>query len=132
MGSFRDITVDISEDIGKAIPNEISKTNAWLQYIPYIGQASQVLSASDNFFTAYGDTEGDLEVATKAGIQGYSSSSDPGRYGSGGDVNKDVWNTIGQVGNLFSFSKGSSTSGTSASVNTQNAMGVFDNPYLFG
>lgn len=95
-----------SEAIGKAIPNEFSKLNSFLKFIPYVGQVSQGISSVDSAATAYGDT-GSIGTGIQAGAKGYFGSIDPGQYGSGymrtGQVTpkKDIFNTFGGIGNLF-------------------------------
>jgi hypothetical protein len=54
---------------------------------------------------------------------------DPGFYGSP-NVNRDIWNIMGQIGNLGSFGTGMD-GGTMFSPNQGNIMGILDNPYFF-
>lgn len=85
--------------IGKAIPNEFSKLNSFLKYIPYLGQANQVISSIDTGATAYGDT-GNFQTAINAGKGGFYGSRDPGFYGSP-NINRDWANITGQWGNVL-------------------------------
>ena len=92
----------ISETIGKAIPNEFSKLNAFSKYVPYVGQATEVVAGVDRAATAYGDT-GDVGTTINATTGGIGKSRDPGVYGSpGAEPNRDIWNILGQSGNLLS------------------------------
>jgi hypothetical protein len=91
-----------SETIGKAMPNEFSKLNAYSKYIPYVGQATEAVAGVDRAATSYGDT-GDAGTAIGATMGGIGKSRDPGVYGSpGAEPNRDVWNILGQSGNLLS------------------------------
>ena len=126
MGWFQ----DTMETVGKAIPNEVSKLNSITKWIPYVGQASQVISSIDAGATAYGDT-GDFGASFPAAMSGFFGSTDPGYYGSGGDINRDIWNTIGQIGNVFGGVGGGLATGNYMGAG-QSVLGMFDNPYLFG
>ena len=132
---------NLQESIGKAIPNEFSKMNSWTRYIPGIGQYLSILSAIDNGATAYSDIierGGSGTQAFQGGGQGImagmtGASQDPGRYGSP-NVNRDAWNTVGQVGNYFTLGQqGSGLGGSGVSPNYGGLIGLFskDNPYFF-
>lgn len=133
--------------VGKAIPNEISKTNSfskYTQYIPYFGPflsaAQKGVSAIDNAATAYGDERenggGDLGTAiygAQLGIQGRSAS--PGDYRTGYQnlQGRNFFDVAGQIGNyLPSYQSGDGGGswdfGDSFGQNGQN---VFQNRTLF-
>jgi len=124
---------DIMESIGKAIPNEISKTNSVTKYIPGWGQVLQVIGAIDSGSTAYSDVEergGSGREAMMAGGQSAMSNMsgqgvDPGRYGSP-NVNRDWANMIGQTANYFNY-----TQGGGVSPNMGGLMNIQSNPYFF-
>lgn len=114
---------DIADWIGKAIPNEISKTNGlskYTQYIPMVGPALSLaqkgLSAVDNAATAYGDEKenggGNWGIAINGamkGIQGQSAS--PGDYKTGyvNQSGRNFFDIFGQVLNYMpSYSSGDS------------------------
>lgn len=121
MGGFLQKT---SESIGKAIPNEFSKLNSVLQYVPLLGQINQGLSAIDAGATAYGDT-GNPFTAGASGFQGFYGSIDPGRYGSP-NSNNDWANTIGNIGNLFKGMNGQGGGQFGGSQTYQNLLNLFN------
>ncbi len=129
------------ETIGKAIPNEISKTASVTKWIPVIGPYLQAIGGIDAAATAYGDTGDWGKMAGAALNAGMGYGQDPGQYGGDGSVNRDIWNTIGQVGNIGRQLTGTIAGagagndyhkifGAAKGVNT--GVGIFSNPYLFG
>lgn len=122
------------ESVGKAIPNEFSKVAGVARYIPYVGQAIQIMGAIDSGATGYSDVKergGSNSQALQAGAQGAiqvasGGSQDPGRYGSP-NVNRDAWNMVGQTGNYIRFGS------NGVSPNMGGIMGLTqkDNPYFF-
>lgn len=131
---FTKFTQNTAEAIGKAIPNEFSKVASVLKYVPYVGQAMQILGAVDSATTGYSDVKdrgGSNSQALQAGFQGgvqvaSGGAQDPGRYGSP-NVNRDPWNMVGQTGNYLSFN------GSTVSPNMGGFIGLTqkDNPYFF-
>jgi hypothetical protein len=129
MGWYR----DLMHGVGKAIPNEFSKTASVGKHIPYIGQAMQAVGSVDAYATGYADMrdKGSSPMEAQFGAVQHGmrpamgQSVDPGYYGSP-NVNRDAWNTIGQLGNLGSFGGGG------FSPNVGGLQGIMNNPYLFG
>ena len=133
--------IEMTEAIGKAIPNEVSKLAGWLKFIPGIGQAAQVVGGIDAGTTAYADT---YEKNKEAGVSSdrarlrafwnaVNSSGnaamvgqDPGMYGSGGHRNDDWANKIGSTAGLFN-AFGGGRGGTGG--NLQGIMGAGSNAY---
>lgn len=127
MGWFK----DLSETVGKAIPNEFAKSNSWAKYIPFWGQISQIVGGVDAGTTSYADKRdrgaGSGESLFAAGQNMYSGalgSRDPGIHGSP-NVNRDPWNMAGQVGNLFSVGAGNQVSPNYGSI-----LNIANNPYF--
>lgn len=96
----------IAGTVGKAIPNEIGKLNAFsnlLNFIPGIGPvlstAVKATAAIDAGATAYGDS-GNLSAGFQAAAPALSGRSvDPSRYGSGPDYRPDTLAKVGSYGN---------------------------------
>lgn len=138
MGFFR----DIAEEVGKWIPNEISKTNSfskYTQYIPVVGPfvsgGQRALSAVDNAATAYGDT-GDIGTAIRGGpmgVMGQSASPGDARTGFYNTSGRNFFDIAGQIGNYlpgFSTDAGGSVNGFDLS-SLQGSQKIFSNPTLF-
>jgi len=120
--------VQIAGGIGKAMPNEVTKLNSLLQYIPYLGWLTRGMSALDTGGTTYDDiySQGrdlgytDTQARQKAlmpAIQGgigsfMGGSANPGRYGSGSNQLDRNWaDYAGLAGNLWGSYKGGSYGG---------------------
>ena len=117
--------------VGKAIPNEVSKVNSVTKYIPYVGQVSQLVSGLDAAATGYSDTRerggtGAQAIANalQGGSSGFMGSVDPGQYGSP-NINRDVFNLVGQAGNMFTMDGGK------PQFNTRGLPDILNNPYFF-
>ena len=124
--------MSFAESVGKAIPDEISKTSSWTRWIPYIGPFLQAIGQIDRTATAYADTN---DVLKEAGVDKKKrrraswqnafneatnfNAGDPGRYGSPPESG-DWMEYAGQAGNLFSAAK---------SGNAQGALGNIQNIY---
>lgn len=100
--------IELTEAIGKAIPNELSKLSSYLRFIPGIGQMLAGTGAVDAATTAYADTreanKGGKGVgrglwnALNAGGQSIQGYANPGMYGSGSNFDPDWMDYAGQVG----------------------------------
>lgn len=117
---------DVAERTGKIIPNEFSKLNAFSKFTGPFAPYLEATAGIDRAATAYGDT-GDAGLALQEGVLGIGSSSDPGKYGSSGHVNKDIWNTIGQIGNYLP-----SPNPSGGYSMGKNPLDSLNDPYLFG
>jgi len=135
-------------EIAQAIPNEFSKLNSFsqfLKYIPVIGGALELgvkgAAAIDAGATAIADSKDDPNVssgeaysrginAALAGVSG--QSQDPGKFGSQGDVNNDVFNIIGSIGNFIPQGIGGGGGNGGGISFGGGAGGGFDLGSLFG
>ena len=108
--------VAITDIVGKAIPNELSKISSVTKYIPYIGQVLQILGAIDAGATTYSDVyqnEKDAGSSTLSArekalwptaqqtIGSYTGGANPGSYGSSGNVDRNWADYVGMAGNIY-------------------------------
>lgn len=99
--------METTENIGKAIPNEISENNEWFGYLDYLGPIGKAIgyvgrgiAATDAATTAYADT-GSASKAWYAGTAGtFGKSQDPSQFDVGGerygwDSDDAFWGMVG-------------------------------------
>jgi hypothetical protein len=117
-----DWDIEVTEAIGKALPNTFAKLGGYLRYIPYIGQALQVIGALDAGAQSYADTAERLDEETempwaqtrqraasnaaRSVMEALGGYNNPGKYGSKGKPDYQWDDYAGMASTLWSGYKG--------------------------